>query len=93
MPSVGRSQLISQLAHRVRAELEKADRNNDGEVSRYERSSLPEDVRGMADATANYYLDGGDLPIDAYTNAYTNYADRAVSSADRNRDGATELVP
>lgn len=87
MPSIGRSELVSQLASRVRAELEKVDSNNDGAVSRFERSSLPEDVRGMADATANYYLDGGDLPIKAYTEAYTDYAERAVGRADRNRDG------
>ena len=87
MPIVQRDTLVNQLTNHVQNALTQADANQDGAVSARERRRLPSDVRGLADNTAQHYLGGGPLPIDAYTRAYRNYAQSAVNQADGNRDG------
>jgi hypothetical protein len=88
MPNLNNSSLVSNLTNRVRGELNRADRDGDGHVSRGERASLPSDVRGLADNTADAYLGGGDLPIGAFVDAYRNFASSAVSGADRDGSGS-----
>ena len=87
MPNVQRDALVNQLTNHVQNALEQADTNGDGAVSARERSRLPSDVRGLAERTAQHYLNGRPLPIDAYTRAYRNYVQSAVNRADRDGDG------
>ena len=70
-----------------RTNLTAADTDGDGQVSASERQGLATDVRPLADATADKYVGGGDLPVDAYVNAYSDYASRATARADANADG------
>ena len=84
---ISTGKLVRDLTTRVADSLETADRNRDGSVSRSERSTLPDDIRPLAEGTANTYLRGGPLPVDAFVRAYENYAERAVGQADSNRDG------
>jgi len=87
MPSQTNHKLVNTLTHRIHSNLVAVDTNGDGKVSRTERRGLPSDIRPIADATANRYLAGGRLPIDAFVRAYGSYASRAVVRADRNGDG------
>lgn len=87
MPSQTNNNLNRALTQRVQQDLKAADANRDGQVSAPERENLAADVRPLADATADKYLGGGDLPIDAYVNAYSDYAARATARADVNADG------
>jgi hypothetical protein len=87
MPNVSAPQLVQDLTSRVKTALETADSSGDGAVDASERASLPADVRPLADNTADTYLSGGPLPIDAYVSAYGNFVSSAVSAADANGSG------
>ena len=87
MPSEPTNKLSSSLTQRIRTNLTAADTDGDGQVSASERQGLAADVRPLADATADQYVGGGDLPVDAYVNAYSDYASRATARADANADG------
>ena len=87
MPSEPTNKLSSALTQRIRTNLTAADTDGDGQVSATERQGLAADVRPLADATADKYVGGGDLPVDAYVNAYSDYASRATARADANADG------
>lgn len=87
MPTLDTNRLVQNLTQRVNTSLNQADVNADGAVDAAERATLPDDVRGLADNTADAYVGGGPLPIDAYTNAYRDYASAAILGADSNRDG------
>ena len=87
MPSEPTNKLSSSLTQRIRTNLTAADTDGDGQVSATERQGLAPDGRPLADATADKYVGGGDLPVDAYVNAYSDYASRATARADANADG------
>jgi thiol-disulfide isomerase/thioredoxin len=87
MSTIGKNKLVNDLTNRVRADLEQADVNGDGAVSSAERADLKPDVRPVADATADSYFAGGDLPIQDYVNAYRTFVADAATNVDVNSDG------
>ena len=87
MPSETNNKLTSALTQRIRTQMTAADADGDGQVSATERKGLAADVRPLAEATADQYVGGGDLPINAYAKAYGNYASKATARADANKDG------
>ncbi len=87
MPNYSTQNLINSLTNRIHSNLSAVDSNGDGHVDSTERSSLPADIRPMADSTADYYLSGGPMSIAAYSQAYSSYVANTVSSADTNGDG------
>jgi len=90
MPNYAKTPLVNALTNRVQDALAAADANHHGQVSATERTKLPADVRGLADSTASYYLNGGPLPIGAYVNAYRGYAKSAADAADHDHDGTVD---
>lgn len=89
MPTpISRSQLASQLTERVRDALDTADVDGDGAVNAAERATLPDDVRGVAEGTADHYFAGGPMPKGEYVAAYARFATEATTRADANDDGA-----
>ena len=87
MPSETNNKLTSALTQRIHTQMTAADADGDGQVSATERKGLAADVRPLAEATADQYVGGGDLPINAYAKAYGNYASKATARADANKDG------
>ena len=87
MPSETNNKLTNALTQRIRTQMTAADADGDGQVSATERKGLAADVRPLAEATADQYVGGGDLPINAYAKAYGNYASKATARADANKDG------
>jgi len=87
VPSETNTNLTNALTQRIRTQMTAADADGDGQVSATERKGLAADVRPLAEATADQYVGGGDLPINAYAKAYGNYASKATARADANKDG------
>jgi hypothetical protein len=87
VPNETNNKLTSALTQRIRTQMTAADADGDGQVSATERKGLAADVRPLAEATADQYVGGGDLPIDAYAKAYGDYASKATARADANKDG------
>jgi hypothetical protein len=87
VPNETNNKLTSALTQRIRTQMTAADADGDGQVSASERKGLAADVRPLAEATADQYVGGGDLPIDAYAKAYGDYASKATARADANKDG------
>jgi hypothetical protein len=87
MPTIGSNELVNTLTQRVETALREADSNQDGAVDESERAMLPSDVRGLADSTADAYLSGGPMSINAYVNGYRNFATEGVTNADTNSSG------
>lgn len=87
MPTLPVPQLANSLVTRVQTELADADTSADGHVDAAERAGLPADVRPLADNTADAYLAGGPLPIDAYADAYRGFVTSALEGADADGSG------
>src|SRR4051812_4128508 len=87
MATISITSLQSKLINRTDAALRAADANGDGAVDASERATLPEDVRPLADSTANQYLSGGAMGIDSYLSAYGDYVKSSLDTADKNQNG------
>jgi len=87
MSSIPNDKLVSDLIQRVAENLEVADQDGDGAVNREERSTLPGDVRSLAEGIAEAYLGGGPLNVKSFVSSYASYVERAVRQVDLNQDG------
>ena len=87
MPTISSNDLITSLTQRVETALRQADGNQDGAVDASERATLPQDVKGLANNTADAYLAGGPMSINAYVNGYQTFAMDGVNNADTNGSG------
>lgn len=88
--SISNERLFNAISTHTRTALDAADTNHSGALTATERRRLPEDVFGLADATATSTANAslhGNLPIKAYADAFDRYLKAGIDGADQNRSG------